>query len=148
MGGPRLSPAPGTGCRYFLLSSASRSFRSRCSTADPRVTPRSVCVTSEYEPFPAAYVAAPGALGALGLLSDRIGFFVAGPVLGLPLSFFGNVLVFVTSALVIGDPTAEGPGVMAFTVALTAVIFSGGAALQFLVARAFLARRSGSRQHQ
>ncbi len=57
----------------------------------------------------AAYVAAPGALGALGLLSDRIGLFVAGLVLGLPLSFFGNVLVFVTSALVIGDPTAEVP---------------------------------------
>lgn len=96
----------------------------------------------------AAYVAAPGALGALGLLSDRIGFLVAGLFLGLPLSFFGNVLVFVTSALVIGDPTAEGPGVTAFTVALTAVIFSGGAALQVLVARAFLARRSGARQHR
>ena len=96
----------------------------------------------------AAYVAAPGALAALGLFSDQIGFFAAGLVLGLPLSFFGKVLVFATSALVIGDPTAEGPGVTAFTAALTAVMFSGGAALQVLVARAFLARRTDARQHR
>ncbi|MDQ3699898.1 MAG: hypothetical protein M3442_03145 [Chloroflexota bacterium] len=95
----------------------------------------------------AAYVIAPGALAAIGLLTDKIGVFVAGLVLGLPLSFLGNVLVFVTSALIIGDPTAEGAGVTAFTVALTAAIFSGGAALQVLVARAVLARRHGARPH-
>ena len=84
----------------------------------------------------AAYVAAPGALAAFGLLSDRVVFLIAGHVLGLPLSLFGNALIFLAAALVIRDPTAEGPGVTAFTVALTAVTLSGGAALQALVARA------------
>ena len=73
--------------------------------------------------------------------------YVAGLVLGLPLSLVGNVLAFMASATAIKDPTAAGAAATAVAAAFIAVAFSGGAAIQTVVVRARLSRRRRDR-HQ